>query len=196
MSTLPLGFVAAWPTASALPASWLACDGSAVSRAAYAALFAAIGTTNGAGDGATTFNLPNPPGKFIPGAAGTYAPADTGGSANLGVGAHTHLPPYANTDRQSVHRHHGPGNTGASDFSETTGSTIAALVAGFGVNASTAFTGAGHTHTFFGDLSADNSPSGGPASHQHGISGTYASSSESDDQLPPWFAVTFIIRAL
>ena len=40
-------------------AGWLACDGSPVSRTAYAALFAAIGTTYGGGDGATTFNLPN-----------------------------------------------------------------------------------------------------------------------------------------
>jgi microcystin-dependent protein len=35
------------------------CDGSAVSRTTYASLFAAIGTTFGAGDGATTFNLPD-----------------------------------------------------------------------------------------------------------------------------------------
>lgn len=41
------------------PAGWLWADGRAVSRATYAALFAAIGTTYGAGDGATTFNLPD-----------------------------------------------------------------------------------------------------------------------------------------
>lgn len=44
--------------ASSLPSGWLWCDGSAVSRTAYADLFAAIGTTYGAGDGSTTFNLP------------------------------------------------------------------------------------------------------------------------------------------
>jgi phage-related tail fiber protein len=38
---------------------WLAADGAAVSRTAYAALFKKIGTTYGAGDGSTTFNLPN-----------------------------------------------------------------------------------------------------------------------------------------
>jgi microcystin-dependent protein len=42
-----------------IPAGWLACDGSAVGRTTYAALFAAIGTTWGAGDGSTTFNLPD-----------------------------------------------------------------------------------------------------------------------------------------
>lgn len=37
---------------------WLPADGSAVSRATYVSLFATIGTTFGAGDGSTTFNLP------------------------------------------------------------------------------------------------------------------------------------------
>lgn len=41
------------------PSGWLFCDGSAVSRATYADLFSAIGTTYGAGDGSTTFNLPD-----------------------------------------------------------------------------------------------------------------------------------------
>jgi microcystin-dependent protein len=40
-------------------AGFLPCDGAAVSRATYAALFAAIGTTWGVGDGSTTFNVPN-----------------------------------------------------------------------------------------------------------------------------------------
>jgi microcystin-dependent protein len=41
------------------PAGWLLCDGSAVSRQTYAGLFAVLGTTWGAGDGSTTFNLPD-----------------------------------------------------------------------------------------------------------------------------------------
>jgi microcystin-dependent protein len=41
------------------PTGWLLCDGSAVSRATYAALFTLIGTTYGAGDGSTTFNVPD-----------------------------------------------------------------------------------------------------------------------------------------
>lgn len=47
---------------------FLLCDGSAVSRVTYAALFAVIGTTFGAGDGSTTFNLPDFRGRFIQGA--------------------------------------------------------------------------------------------------------------------------------
>jgi microcystin-dependent protein len=46
-----------------LPAHWLLCDGSAVSRATYADLFAVIGTHWGVGDGSTTFNLPQKQGR-------------------------------------------------------------------------------------------------------------------------------------
>jgi microcystin-dependent protein len=41
------------------PAGWLLCDGSAVSRATYGALFGVVGTTYGAGDGSSTFNVPD-----------------------------------------------------------------------------------------------------------------------------------------
>ncbi|WNI36450.1 phage tail protein [Chryseobacterium sp. SG20098] len=52
---------------SAIPSSYLVCDGSAVSRTTYSALFAKIGTTYGSGDGSTTFNLPDLRGEFIRG---------------------------------------------------------------------------------------------------------------------------------
>jgi hypothetical protein len=52
------GMVAAYAGSSA-PSGWLLCDGTAVSRTTYSALFAAIGTSYGAGDGSTTFNLPD-----------------------------------------------------------------------------------------------------------------------------------------
>ena len=47
------------------PDGWLRANGAAVSRTVYAALFAKIGTTYGAGDGVSTFNLPDPRGKFV-----------------------------------------------------------------------------------------------------------------------------------
>jgi phage-related tail fiber protein len=46
------------------PTGWLKANGAAVSRTTYATLFAAIGTTFGAGDGSTTFNLPDLRGYF------------------------------------------------------------------------------------------------------------------------------------
>ena len=49
------------------PKKWLICDGAAVSRSRYAALFSAIGTTYGEGDGSATFNLPNLSGRVVVG---------------------------------------------------------------------------------------------------------------------------------
>jgi microcystin-dependent protein len=63
---VPAGAVQAFAMNSA-PSGWLAADGTAVSRSAYAALFAAISTTYGAGDGSTTFNLPDLRGIFVRG---------------------------------------------------------------------------------------------------------------------------------
>ena len=76
LSTIaPTGVVQAF-AGRTTPQGWLLCDGSAVSRTTYAALFAVIGTTYGAGDGSTTFNLPNLVDKFVEGSAtaGTVQP--------------------------------------------------------------------------------------------------------------------------
>lgn len=62
----PEGMVAAFARETA-PAGWLKANGAAVSRTAYAGLFAAIGTAFGAGDGFNTFNLPDLRGEFIRG---------------------------------------------------------------------------------------------------------------------------------
>lgn len=64
----PVGSVTAF-AGSTTPQGWLLCDGSAVSRTGYADLYAVIGDTYGAGDGSTTFNLPNLTDKFIEGSA-------------------------------------------------------------------------------------------------------------------------------
>lgn len=53
------GMEVEWPTSLAVPDGFLRSDGSAVSRTTYAALFASIGTTYGAGDASTTFNVHN-----------------------------------------------------------------------------------------------------------------------------------------
>lgn len=84
------------------PTGWLVCDGSAISRTTYATLFAAIGTTWGAGDGSTTFNIPDLRGRAPIGAGtGTNLTARTLGgklgeethaltAGETGLRAHTH----------------------------------------------------------------------------------------------------------
>ena len=83
------------------PAGWLACDGSAVSRTVtYSALFAALSTTWGVGDGSSTFNVPDLEGAFLRG-TGSHATSNMyNGSDYAGpsVGAFT-------DDNTMVHSH-------------------------------------------------------------------------------------------
>lgn len=69
-SSVPTGAICFFAT-TAIPTGWLLCNGSNVSRTKYAALFAAIGTKFGAGDGKTTFTLPNLDDRFIEGTTDT-----------------------------------------------------------------------------------------------------------------------------
>ena len=66
LAPVPVGFIA-YIAGSATPTGYLKANGAAVSRTTYADLFAAIGTTYGAGNGSTTFNLPDLRGEFIRG---------------------------------------------------------------------------------------------------------------------------------
>lgn len=69
-SSVPTGAICFFAT-TAIPTGWLLCNGSQVSRTEYAALFAAIGTKFGEGDGSTTFTLPNLDDRFIEGTTDT-----------------------------------------------------------------------------------------------------------------------------
>lgn len=119
---IPSGFITMYGGSTA-PTGYLLCQGQAVSRATYAALFAIIGTTYGAGDGSTTFNLPNFQGKFPVGQLaadpdfGTLG--QTGGSksftlsaANLPTHVHTinHDHASASTNTVADHTHGGSGS--------------------------------------------------------------------------------------
>lgn len=66
VDAIPTGSIFTFPMAT-IPTGYLVCDGSAVSRTAYAELYAILGTTYGAGDGSTTFNLPDYRGQFLRG---------------------------------------------------------------------------------------------------------------------------------
>ena len=77
----PVGTVIAFAANSA-PSGYLLCNGAAVSRTTYAALFATIGTLYGAGNGSTTFNLPNLTNRFIQG-SGTAGTEKAAGLPNI-----------------------------------------------------------------------------------------------------------------
>lgn len=87
----PVGSIMPWAGTDP-PAGYLMCDGSAVSRTTYADLFTIIGTTYGAGDGSTTFNVPDLRGRV------TVGKTSGGGFDNL-----------AETGGTLTHRHYGTG---------------------------------------------------------------------------------------
>lgn len=95
---IPSGVINMWATTTA-PTGWLICDGATVSRTTYAALFAVISTTYGAGDGSTTFNLPSMKGKVPVGLNSADAAFD---SMGLSGGAKTHT---LDTSEMPVHTH-------------------------------------------------------------------------------------------
>lgn len=90
-SSVPVGTVLAY-AANLAPSGFFICDGSAISRTIYSQLFSVIGTTYGAGDGSTTFNLPDLRGKFLRGfgnsSSSTRMDGTTGleGADNIGQG--------------------------------------------------------------------------------------------------------------
>jgi microcystin-dependent protein len=74
---------------STIPSGWQQCDGSAISRTTFSALFTAIGTTWGVGDGSTTFNVPDLRGRTAVGAGtGSGLTARTLGQQAIGEEAH------------------------------------------------------------------------------------------------------------
>lgn len=91
---------------SVAPQGYLLCDGSAVSRTDYADLFTAIGTTYGAGDGESTFNLPDLSGRVVLGVSNNHALGTTGGEAahtltEQELPAHSHVVP-AHTHENNI----------------------------------------------------------------------------------------------
>ena len=73
------GLIIPWSDSS-IPSGFLECNGQAVSRTTYSALFAVIGTTYGSGNGSTTFNLPDLQDDNAMGKSPTKALASTGGA--------------------------------------------------------------------------------------------------------------------
>jgi len=105
LQAIETGTILSWSN-STVPSGFLECDGSAVSRTTYADLFAVIASDYGAGDGSSTFNLPNMQDKVQVGVSSGKAVASTGGSENqtpsgsISVNNHT-----LSTSQMPSHRH-------------------------------------------------------------------------------------------
>ena len=120
------------------PSGFLECNGAAVSRSTYSALFAIVGTTYGAGNGSTTFTLPDLQDDIVVGKSPTKALASTGGantvassgniSATIGnttlteanLPSHTHQPHPQTTKNINPRSNTGMGQSGTSGSSPFT----------------------------------------------------------------------------
>lgn len=151
---------------SSAPTGWLLCDGAAVSRTTYAALFTAIGTQFGTGDGSTTFNVPNLKGRVVVGLDAGQTEFDVRGETG---GAKTHTLSLSETP--SHYHQLGPSSAldGTPDVymvQETSGSTFPGW----------AFTVAG---TSGGTRAVITDPQGGGGAHNN---------------LQPYMALSYIIK--
>lgn len=154
----PAGMVSQFAGSSA-PTGWLLCDGTAVSRTTYSSLFTAIGTTYGAGDGSTTFNLPNLKGRVPVGQDATQTEFDVLGEVG---GAKTHtlqateIPAHTHSGNTGGHSNdHSHGFTFNNPATTATGGSAIRVsnitATGQPANTSTAGASANHTHAFTTD---------------------------------------------
>jgi microcystin-dependent protein len=152
----PPGVIVSYAGASA-PLGWLLCFGQEISRATYSALFTAIGTTYGVGDGSTTFNLPDLRGRVLAGkddmggtGAGRLTSGVSPGGTVLGAagGSQTHA---LSTPELAAHTHTQQGSFASGNQSAdhshnfTSGGMSANHTHAIGDAAA-----AGHTHTVSG----------------------------------------------
>jgi len=159
------GIIIPW-SASTLPSGFLECDGTAVSRSTYAALFAIIGTTYGIGDGTTTFNVPDLSDRVVVNKSNTKNLAQTGGAntvttlGNVGGSlANTTLA----TAEIAAHSHSTPGSGPSSQGAPGGGS--AAMCSG---------------------------STGGGGAHSHNLSANF--SGAADSVLQPFLVLIYIIK--
>lgn len=166
---------------------WLLCQGQAVSRTTYAALFDVIGTTYGPGDGSTTFNLPDWRDRFPVGAGLTYVLGESGGASTADL-SHTHTLSNHTHDLAShvhglnshthdlaSHTHTGPSHThGAGTYAGPSHTHAAGTLAGPShTHAAGTLAGPSHTHDLSDHVHGLNGHTHDLASHTHDP-GTFA----------------------
>jgi microcystin-dependent protein len=205
---VPSGVISQYAGASA-PSGYLLCEGQTVSRATYASLFTAIGTAYGAGDGSTTFALPNLKGRIPVGKDSAQTEFDVLGETG---GAKTHT---LTTTEMPSHTH--TGTTGGQSAGHThtfSGTTTTngyhnhingwASITGFNYvgsgNSPWPFGSGGpaaqrdlqwdgnHNHTFSGTTS------GASSDHTHSFTTASSGSGSAHNNLQPYITVNYIIK--
>jgi len=169
---IPTATIVPWSDSS-VPSGFLECNGAAVSRTTYSALFAIIGTTYGAGDGSSTFNVPDLQDNVAVGKSGTKALASTGGANTVqstgNVGGST-ANATLSTAQLAAHTHTTPSR-------KPPGPYPSSVERGY--------------HTLSGDPFVSGSTGSGTG-HSHNMSATFTGDSTS--VLQPYLTIIYIIK--
>jgi microcystin-dependent protein len=169
---IPTATIVPWSSAS-VPSGFLECNGQAVSRTTYAALFAIVGTTYGTGDGSSTFNVPDLQDNVAVGKSNNKALASTGGANTVtstgNVGGST-ANATLSTPQLASHSH---------SFSSTGGNAPA--------NVSKI---AQQNFTNPSTFNTNNSGSGG--GHSHNMSANF--SGDATSVLQPYLTIIYVIK--
>jgi microcystin-dependent protein len=176
------------------PAGYLICNGSAVSRVSYAALYAAIGTAFGVGDGSTTFTLPDMRDRLPLGTSTTRTRGSVGGAVSATLTS-AHIPQHTH----SIDHDHASFFSGAMNQNSTHSHAIDGAITGYqaGVAGGIHF---GHivTNPNYGGLINNAN-----TDHLHlidvpyysGTSGAYGTASPTAvPTLPPYLSLNFLIK--
>ena len=165
---IPTATIVPWSSAS-VPTGFLECNGQAVSRSTYSALFAIVGTTYGAGDGSSTFLVPDlqdnvavgkSPGKALASSGGANTVTSTGNVAGSTANA------TLSTAQLASHSHSNPsGNPG---------------------NPYTLFNKSG------GNGTVPTGSTGSGSGHSHNMSANFAGDATS--VLQPYLTIIYIIK--
>ena len=188
----PVGQIVAWSgSAGSLPTGYFLCDGSAISRTTYAALYSIVGTTHGSGNGSSTFNIPDLRDRFVLGASNSTGDSTYPGVSPGAIGGYTDtfIPEHTHTfSGSSSHSHTVNNHTHSFSSSHTHGFTTGG--------------GGSHTHNLlynhgaFGGSSGAVTPRSGNTPVVPGISGRVSTegSSATNANLPPYYALCYIMK--
>jgi microcystin-dependent protein len=148
---IPSGTIVPWSDSS-IPTGFLECTGQAVSRSTYATLFGIIGTTYGAGNGSTTFNVPDLQDNVAVSKSGTKNLGSTGGANTVtstgNVGGSTANATLSEAQLAS-HSHSGGGTN---ESSQTQFINVQRLVS---ANTGSAGSSSGHSHNMSANFTGD-----------------------------------------
>ena len=170
---IPTATIVPW-SSSSVPTGFLECNGADVSRSTYSALFAIVGTTYGAGNGSTTFGLPDLQDNVAMGKSGTKALASTGGANTVSITA--------------------TGNVGGSTANATLSTAQLASHSHPAVTspANPGFTGGGSA--LRNDPGGATGNTGSGTGHSHNMSATFSGDAVSGSVLQPYLTIIYIIK--